>query len=316
MKADLLHVVTCIANPARWKSRIRLYNDFREHMLDSGVNLTTVECAFGERPFELADDKYVNQVRVRASGSALVWSKECLLNIGIARLPEDARYIGTFDADIEFLRAGWAAETVQALQHYDVVQPWSDCYDLGPDGEHLELHRSFARLVYDGQPIVQGPNASGPYQFGHPGFAWAWTRRALDCVGGLVETAGLGAADHHMAMALIGRVGDSIPGTMTAGYRAPLDLWQQRAERHIARNIGYVPGTLKHLFHGPKRQRFYVPRWGILDSEAFDPATDLRRNTHGVLELAGNKPELRRKIDRYFRSRNEDANTADAGVAS
>ena len=52
MRADLLHVVTAVANPMRWQSRIRLYRDFAARMLDSGVRLTVVECAFGERPHE------------------------------------------------------------------------------------------------------------------------------------------------------------------------------------------------------------------------------------------------------------------------
>jgi hypothetical protein len=200
---------------------------------------------------------------------------------------------------------------VHALQHYDVVQPWSDCYDLGPNGEHLELHRSFCRLHHERQPIVQGPkHHRAPYRFGHPGYAWAWTRRALDCVGGLIETAALGAADHHMALALIGKVEDTIHGKMTPAYSAPLKLWQQRAVRHIAGNIGYVAGTIEHDFHGPKASRAYVDRWDILVKHGFDPNTDLRRNSFGVVELAGNKPELRRDIDVYFRSRNEDSNVA------
>ena len=314
MRPDLLHVVTCVSNPIRWHSRVKLYRDFAAHMLDSGVKLTTVECAFGERPFEIADIPHVNHIGVRASGSALVWSKENLLNIGIARLPADAHYIATLDADITFRRKNWAAETVHALQHYDVVQPWGDCYDLGPNGEHLELHRSFCRLVHEDAPITQGPNAGKSYaQFGHPGYAWAWTRRALDCVGGLVETAGLGAADHHMALALIGRVDDSIPGNLTDGYKAPLRLWQSRAERHICRNIGYIQGTIEHAFHGAKsgeRGRKYVERWEILAKYRFDPATDTRKNTFGVLELAGNKPGLRHAIDRYYRQRAEDSNVA------
>ena len=41
----------------------------------------------------------------------------------------------------------------------------------------------------------------------------------------------------------------------------------------------------------------------------FDPDTDLKRNTFGVLELAGNKPELARELNLYFRQRDEDANT-------
>jgi hypothetical protein len=109
-----------------------------------------------------------------------------------------------------------------------VIQPWSYCYDLGPNGEHIQAHRSFASLVYAGKPVVQGPNAASGYEFGHPGYAWAYTRQALEHVGGLVETAALGAADHHMAMALINKVGDSIPGNLGDGYKAPLYQWQAR----------------------------------------------------------------------------------------
>ena len=41
----------------------------------------------------------------------------------------------------------------------------------------------------------------------------------------------------------------------------------------------------------------------------FDPALDLKRNVFGVLELAGNKPGLRRDIEYYLRSRDEDLNS-------
>jgi hypothetical protein len=35
----------------------------------------------------------------------------------------------------------------------------------------------------------------------------------------------------------------------------------------------------------------------------FDPATDLKRNGYGVLEYAGNKPDLERDFDPYLRAR-------------
>jgi hypothetical protein len=156
---------------------------------------------------------------------------------------------------------------------------------------------------------VQGPNAGQGYEFGHPGYAWAYTRQALEWVGGLIETAALGAADHHMAMALVGKVRDSIPGNLMGAYAAPLLRWQSRALHHIGQNIGYVPGTIEHAWHGSKDKRYYVDRWQILSRWNFDPTTDLKRNTFGVLELAGNKPGLRRDLDRYFRARDEDANS-------
>jgi hypothetical protein len=237
-----------------------------------------------------------------------VWNKECLLNLGAQRAGE-ARYFAFLDADIRFRKSNWAAETVHALQQYDVVQPWSDCYDLGPHEEHLQVHRSFCRLWSDDKQIVQGPNAVGGYEFGHPGYAWAFTRQALDGVGGLIDSAALGAADHHMALALIGSVQDSVPGDMTRSYRRPLEQWQHRAMRHIAGNISYVPGTIEHMWHGAKERRKYIDRWSILSRNGFDPDVDLKRNSWGVIELTGNKPKLRKEIDGYFRARDEDATT-------
>ena len=67
MNPSLLHVVTCVSNPLRWKSRIALYRDFERHMIESGVHLTVVECALGERPFELGGNPLIDFVGVRHS---------------------------------------------------------------------------------------------------------------------------------------------------------------------------------------------------------------------------------------------------------
>ncbi|WP_158800834.1 hypothetical protein [Acidisoma sp. L85] len=304
MRADLLHVIATIANPIRWKSRDRLYDSFEQHMLDSGVRLTVVECAYGERPFRLAGRTGVTHIGVRARTP--LWCKERLINLALARLPDDWKYVAWIDADIRFRKAEWAVETVHALQQYDVVQPWSDCYDLGPNDDHLQAHRSFCRLWHEGRPII--PSGSAGYQFAHPGYAWAATRQALDWTGGLIDTAILGAGDHHMALALINRVTESVPSGISASYLRMLLAWQTRA-RHIAGNISYVPGTIEHLWHGPKDKRAYVDRWGILTTNAYDPDHDIKRNVWGVWELAGNKPALTRAIDRYLRSRDEDSNS-------
>jgi hypothetical protein len=274
------------------------------------VVLTVVECALGERPFELDVNPNVNHIGVRHH--TFTFNKKCLLNIGIqsvVRAQPDVQYIATLDADIRFRNKYWATETVHALQRFEVVQPWVDCYDLGPNGEHLELHRSFCNLWQNQLPIVQGPNAkNGPYRFGHPGYAWAWRRSALAALGLLIETAVLDAADHHMALALIGRVIESVPSNLTQGYIQPLLSWQSKARR-LGMNIGAVPGTIEHDFHGSKVKRRYVERWDILHKHNFDPRTDFMTNEYGVFELAGNKPALRMDIERYFSERDEDANT-------
>ena len=108
MRADQLTVVTTIANPVLWESRIKLYNAFEQHMLDSGVRLVTVECTYGDHDPQIGSNPHVKYVRVRATGFHKVWIKENLANLGIAAAP-DARYIATIDADVEFRSRTWAA---------------------------------------------------------------------------------------------------------------------------------------------------------------------------------------------------------------
>ncbi len=112
-----------------------------------------------------------------------------------------------------------------------------------------------------------------------------------------------------MAMAFIGRVDETYPRTIHENYKKSKLQWQARALRHINKNIGYLPGTIEHMFHGSKKKRAYVDRWNILTKHNFDPANDIKRNTFGVVELTGNKAGLRHDLHRYFRSRDEDANT-------
>ena len=310
MRADLLHVVAVRENPRRFLTPDRLYLEFEQHMLDSGVRLTVVECALGERPFALAGRPHVNHVGVRAR--TMLWHKECLLNIGVRHLPADWRYLAWIDTDIRFRRPHWASETVHGLQQYALLQPWDTCYDLGPEDAHMEIHRSFGFVYGTGRPIRQGPRC-GPdtgYVFAHPGYAWAMTRDAYVRVGGLLETAILGAGDHHMALAAIGRAADSIPRNIEPAYAAPILRWQDDAVRHINDRVGWTAGTIEHSFHGSKTARRYIDRWQILIDNNYDPATDLRRNEWGVLELAGNKPRMTRQIEQYFSQRDEDANVA------
>lgn len=312
MRADLLHVIAVIANPIRWQSRITLARRFVAHMLDSGVKLTVVECAYGDRPHEFANTLGINFVPVRSK--TVVWNKENLVNIGLSRLPAEWQYAAWIDADIEFRRPHWAAETVEALQLYDIVQPWSDAYDLGPHDEHLQRHVSFCRQFHQGNPVIAAGDRfwtfnGGYHDYPHPGYAWAATRQALNWTGGLIDFAAMGAGDHHMALSLVGEADKSIPGGTSPSYRRALMQWQDRATRHINGNIGCVPGTIEHRWHGAKPKRQYLERWDMFLRHGFDPDLDLKRNTWGVIELACNKPQLRRDLDLYLRQRDEDSNS-------
>ncbi|RFB80387.1 hypothetical protein [Methylovirgula sp. 4M-Z18] len=315
--SEILHIVTCIANPIGWKSRLDLARAaIADWLHEPNVHVTLVECAYGSRGHDLTDlaGPRVTHVPVRAT--TLVWNKENLLNIGISRLPESAKKIATLDADIQFRRAGWATATLRALDLYPVVQPWDKAYDLGPNDEHIQTHVSFASLFHAGKPVV--PDGSkwwkfdgGPYDYAHSGYAWAYVRSALDKIGGLFEVGGMGSGDHHMALAIAGYADKSMPADTNGNYRSAVTRWEARALAHINQKLGFVHGTIEHLFHGSKAKRGYLSRWGMFIDHAFDPHEDLKRNTYGVLEFSGAKPALERQFDQYLRSRSEDSNSLD-----
>jgi hypothetical protein len=306
-QASQLHVVAVVSNPLRTLSRVTLTKEFCRQQLAAGISLTLVECALGERSFDFSDlDPRINFIGVRHT--TICWHKESLINIGISRLPRDARYIAWIDADISFRTPTWPVDIIHALQQYSVIQPWQTALDLGPKNEVMEMHTSFASLFVQGKPIY--PTWRKGYVFGHPGYCWAARREILEFIGGLYEDAILGSADHNMALACLGRVSETFPADISPQFTASQLAWQARAEHFVGQRIGYLPGTIEHAFHGPKASRAYVSRWDILRKWKFNPVTDIRRNLDRVTELAGNKPGLQKDVEAYFAARDEDSNQA------
>lgn len=310
-----LYVIAVISNPARWQSRYRLYREFAERMRKTpGVQLITVEAAFGDRPFEVTEAGDRWHVQVRAGAQSEVWVKESLVNIGFRHLAWQApewKYAAWIDADVQFLREDWASETVHLLQHYKVVQPWSAAVDLGPNGHALTLAESFAYtwwhkpgLAFDG---YVGKRVNGKY-IGHPGYAWAIRRDAYEALGKLLDWCPMGSADHHMAWAFIGRLPEVVDRyATTASYRRKCAEFQALCDEHIKTDLGFVAGTIVHHWHGKKRERFYVERDKALRDAGFDPDTDVTYNPQGLLVLTGKNLKLRDALRRYVRARNEDS---------
>lgn len=272
-----------------------------------------VECAFGDRPYVVTDSNNPNHIQLRSWDE--IWNKENMINIAIKRLPANWEYVAWVDADVTFTRGDWARETVQQLQHYDIVQMFSHAIDLGPEGQPLQIHEGFmfnhiqSSSFETAKPHSQYYYASktiGQPNKWHPGFAFAARRSAIDAIGTPPEFAILGAGDHHYCHGLIGNISRSLPRGLHKNYYQLLNNMQARMTRHINSNIGYVPGTITHHWHGRKANRFYRERWKILKDNAFDPLRDIYQDSQGLWCLSVDKPLLRDDIRAYFRARNED----------
>jgi hypothetical protein len=316
---DELHVVTMLSNPLRWRSRYWNYWAFEHEVEKAGAILYTAEIAYGDRDFEVTSEKNPRHLQLRSQSE--IWLKENALNLMMQRLPRDARYVAWVDADVSFARPDWAQETMQELQHYSIVQMFSQAQDMGPDYKAMgSMSYSYGYCYREGLPRLDnpGPFPAAPAVYGatlvqppagvywHPGFAWAARREALDHVGGLIDFAILGSADWHMATALVGDVERSLSPQYHDVYKRWVRQWAARADRHLRRDLGYVPGLLLHSWHGAKRDRQYDVRHREITRGRFNPEEDLKRDWQGLWQLNPDNPALRDAVRRLGRARRED----------
>lgn len=354
--ADLskFYVVTVISNPRRFKRRYELYLKFAEMCQASGVNLITVEQAFGERQFMVTESN--NPMHVQVRGVDEIWIKENMMNLGAQRAALlGAREVAALDADcfamIPFRE--WMEATWHALQHYEIVQMWQWLLNFGPNDELIgDAQPSFMYFyeahdfsipknwwapqpaTIDTKPLapaatdyVSGSSVLMPGsrfrqdQFGRPGLGWAMNVTAGNHIGWWLDKCILGSGDWHGAHSFVGACTEqtTLVGTLkghgSQEYAIPtytqyILSYQERCEHWIKRDVGYVPVTVGHWWHGKYKDRKYGSRGKILVENQYNPYTDIKYDVHGVLQLetvSARQIRLRDQCRAYFKERMEDS---------
>jgi hypothetical protein len=71
--------------------------------------------------------------------------------------------------------------------------------------------------------------------------------------------------------------------------------------------LGYVPGVIRHYFHGSKKNRQYIERWQILIKHKFSPIQHLTYDSNGIIIPTSEfSEEFKQEIMQYFKERKED----------
>jgi hypothetical protein len=300
-----LCAITCYYNPAGYRTKAANFEVFEKALASSGVPLTTVECAFGDEPFTL--DTAGQLLRVRARD--VMWQKERLLNLAVQAVPESCVKVVWLDCDVIFENAEWPRLTSSLLESKAVVQPFEAVVRL-PQG-HVSYQGEGEEWASFASTMLTDPNAmlSGDFRrHGHTGFAWA-ARRDIVEKHGLYDACISGSGDHMIAHAFAGdwesRCLDRILGGNTA-HRAHFARWAKSLYPDVRARIGVVPGRLLHLWHGDHANRRYVLRNQELEAFGFDPDRDIRISESGCWEWAGDRPDLKRWSEDYYRNRKED----------
>lgn len=309
-------------NPAGYESKARNFHRFCRGVRRQGLQLLTVELAFGDAPFEL-DDGVCDRVLRRRSDTVL-WHKERLLNVGLEHLPRDCDKVVWVDADVVFENDDWVEEARRGLERYVALQPYEQACWL-PRGVEWAPPEAFSHGQGEGRALPgmaltlshlrhaaeRRRALASFFEHGHTGFAWA-VRRAAVAADGLYDGHILGSGDFVMAHAMYGNR-DLWRGHhwycrgLGAAQVRHLGAWSRRFYEKVQGSVSYVPGRVLHLWHGSSDHRLYQERLRILEEGAFDPATDIAVDATGVWCWTSAKPKLHRRVQEYFLARREDA---------
>lgn len=306
-----LAAVCCFFDPSGSRARLRNFEIFHRHLLAAGVPLLVVELAFGDQPFRLGGVDDLLQLR----GGDVMWQKERLLNLGIARLlAQGWRKIAWLDADVVFESPDWAERASRALDAAALCQPFTHA--------HLRWYRRDPGAYMRGA-AYHDASAPGPARdFHHTGFAWA-ARAELLAEAPLYDAGILGSGDVMIYAAshaeprppgpasLYQAIATQLPPAMREHY----DRWARAFGERVGGRVAFADGCLQTLYHGPLLQRRYAARSAILRRHGFSPAADLALDAAGLWRWASDKPELRCEVAEYFASRADDEGAPAAASA-
>ena len=297
---EKLHVVAVVSNPCNYRIRYKLTNEFMKRM-EKEPNVITylVELVYGEQPFEVTSHTNKRHLQVRTDAAPL-WHKENMINLGVKHLlPANWKAMAWIDADVEFDSAHWALDTLKVLNGgRDFVQLFSHCIDMDFNKQIMNTFTSF------GYQYTKNFKKGIGQHYWHPGFAWACNRKAYDKIGGIFQEGILGSGDNILCHTFIKKAPDSLKTGMSQEY---IDFVTNLQNKMQGITLGYIPGPIRHFFHGKKENRNYYGREDILIKYQYNPYTFIQEDSRGLLVPTENCPkEFLKDIMDYFKDRNED----------
>ncbi|OOZ42793.1 hypothetical protein [Solemya elarraichensis gill symbiont] len=318
---ESLWVITSFFNPTGHRWRLECLHAFRHHL---GAPLVVIELALPGQECLSSDD--ADKV-ITISGDPKIWQKERLLNIALKQLPPEAEYVAWIDCDIVFDRPEWIDQTIELLNSgKQFVQPFDTVFRL-PKIESAEMYSidalraatpvshkpSFGWALHEGNYSTKsittgqgdagnGLNINKAYGVTH-GVAWAAHRDQL-CKVGLYDACIIGGGPSAMAMAIIGEPELLIQKRpMSEAHYQHYLKWASSFNQNRVNDIGFIPGTAFHLWHGPYENRRYHDRHFKLKELGFNPQTDIELAENETWRWNPNSVALRMAIDEYFSSR-------------
>ena len=263
-----------------------------------GVPLAVAQAFYpGQKPQPLPE--VIPQVALPTK--SLLFHKERLWNIA-ARTLTDATRLIFLDADLVFAESDWLDKCLEALDRYDIIQPYSMARWLDERGL-VDMERPPASdAIRDGlKPALK---------YYHPGFGWGMTREAFDKLGGIYDLSVSGNSDALFALALRDNIlHDAVSSWFchrqdkTIASESYRDYKRRAVE--LSLSVGSPSGvTVTHLWHGSRANRKYIER-GDLFPRSEDGEYAVHESPEGLLEW-DDIPASNTSVEGYFVGKRDD----------
>ncbi len=290
------YVICIMYNPARSRSRIKLYLNFKRQMEQYGVKLITLECTYDNAPFALTRENYEPQ-NIQVTTNGAFFQKEALINLAISKLPLDAKYAAYCDCEVSFENPTWVNDTIKALHVFKIVQPFDNTVLLNIKNEEIKKVKGFSAHLYENKEMDKEAFEESTVSCG---FAWAFRVGTLKEIGGLIDYCPLGNCDKIMAYCLAKRIDDYIPEGLTHNFKDMLRNWQKKSTVAFSAGVGFIPGTIRVAWSTARKDKKNFDKWEILEKNHYDPKTDLLRENNQLYGLDQQKIGLRDELRNHF----------------
>ena len=311
-KTEELWGITTFFNPAGYKNKVENYRIFRDKSHKQGLHLVTVELAFNDKKFELNKNDAEILIQIRGNDNNIMWQKERLLNIGFEKLPSDCDKVVWIDCDVIFDNSDWIKKTINLLNKYMLVQPFSKVVRLGKgviDLSKTEQNKSIEESEEYSQVYSLYNNLQNNYI---TGLVWAFRREVFEKFG-FYDQAILGSSDRLMSYAFYNDIflnkldKNFVDSCITPSMKDSYYEWVKNISNIVKGSVYFLDEPLYHLWHGELKNRMYHIRNKIIKNNNFNPSIDIVLSVDDIWSWSSNKTDMHKEVKKYFLLRNEES---------
>jgi hypothetical protein len=197
--------------------------------------------------------------------SQILWLKENLINLAIKSLPEDWNYVAWVDRDIEFLNQNWVNETIESLNNFDVIQPWSHVLYLN-ENKDIQCFTQIPKENISANCFFLKKRNLNLHTC-NPGHAWAANRNFFNKINFLYDKMIFGAGDVILVDCLL-KFLDENANESEIFYTVP----KEYKDKYKDIKVSFINGSIYHHFHGDllKRKAIEIENQKIKRDEIYN----------------------------------------------